>query len=436
VLIAAMVATVAMAGFAADASAHNFRAGAQHTLQFDPATDDFSGELSSSVASCERSRSITVYRETGDAPAPLTDTQVGTTATDADGTWSATVADASPDDYYAVAAKKVKKRPGHRHICKKAMSNEVTVVPRADLVLSNRISGPFSNRNYVYEANLANEGPQAAADIVLSVTVPANFEVTSSQANCTPQTGTGVTLVCDSTGSSMPAGSPSWDTLFLGHFTSGSEGTFDASVSSATSDPVPGNNDATLSETPPACADYTDNDTDGQTDFSADAGCASATDESEAVDPLCSDETDNDTDGQTDYPDDPGCESAADNDETDPADVQVSFRNFGRDANGVYTIGGDFQNNGPGKTTIQFTIDVPANFTVTEKPPYCSQVGSALTCNTGSNFSPGGSGVALVKGTFSSATSGTFTISATGSAPDPDPSNNSSELTISNPIPP
>ena len=74
----------------------------------------------------------------------------------------------------------------------------------------------------------------------------------------------------------------------------------------------------------PQCADGGDNDADGRTDFPADPGCESATDDSEAPDPAllaqCADGLDNDGDALTDYPADPGCESATDESESpDPA---------------------------------------------------------------------------------------------------------------------
>lgn len=70
---------------------------------------------------------------------------------------------------------------------------------------------------------------------------------------------------------------------------------------------------------PAACADGLDNDGDGQTDFPADPGCASAgdTSETEPLPPpaICADGLDNDGDGLTDFPADPGCASATDADE-------------------------------------------------------------------------------------------------------------------------
>ncbi|MEZ4399059.1 MAG: hypothetical protein R3B06_03525 [Kofleriaceae bacterium] len=69
---------------------------------------------------------------------------------------------------------------------------------------------------------------------------------------------------------------------------------------------------------PPACADGRDDDGDGRTDYPADPGCQSPTDDDEADDcpsgpgcPACADGIDNDGDGLTDYPADLGCAAAS-----------------------------------------------------------------------------------------------------------------------------
>jgi hypothetical protein len=85
-----------------------------------------------------------------------------------------------------------------------------------------------------------------------------------------------------------------------------------------------------LCKPPPQCSDGVDNDQDGKTDFPADPGCSSVTDESESPDPprrpQCSDGMDNDQDGKADIPADPGCSSATDDSESpDPPPRSVSF---------------------------------------------------------------------------------------------------------------
>jgi hypothetical protein len=69
------------------------------------------------------------------------------------------------------------------------------------------------------------------------------------------------------------------------------------------------------------CIDGQDNNSDGRTDFPADPGCSSFSDDTEttvcpgASCPLCSDGVDNDMDGATDYPMDASCFAASANNE-------------------------------------------------------------------------------------------------------------------------
>lgn len=72
----------------------------------------------------------------------------------------------------------------------------------------------------------------------------------------------------------------------------------------------------------PQCSDGLDNDGDGFTDFPADPGCLSPTDNNEA-DP-CNDGIDNDGDGFIDFGSDPGCSSATDSSETSQCEDGVN----------------------------------------------------------------------------------------------------------------
>jgi WD40-like Beta Propeller Repeat len=66
-----------------------------------------------------------------------------------------------------------------------------------------------------------------------------------------------------------------------------------------------------------ACSDGSDSDGDGATDYPADPGCNSLTDNNE-TNQQCNDGLDNDGDGVADHPSDPGCSSRTDNNETNP----------------------------------------------------------------------------------------------------------------------
>src|SRR5215207_2123640 len=104
------------------ASGHNATLGSEHSLSF--AATRLSGQLSSAVADCMSGRSITVYRTEAAG-----DTAVDAASTDAQGAWSAQAGGPQAGDYYAVAARKVLKQPGHKHTCNAARSNTVSVPP-------------------------------------------------------------------------------------------------------------------------------------------------------------------------------------------------------------------------------------------------------------------------------------------------------------------
>lgn len=76
----------------------------------------------------------------------------------------------------------------------------------------------------------------------------------------------------------------------------------------------------------PQCSDGSDNDSDGWTDYPADPGCTSLTDNSESPNPQCSDLVDNDGDGDIDDSSinavnpDAGCTGISDNDESNCGD--------------------------------------------------------------------------------------------------------------------
>jgi hypothetical protein len=127
-----LAAAIGVAGFAGMAVAHTVATSSQHTIDFasDVASDRFAGQVSSSSAACERGRSIVLYRVAGDSSVP--DQEVSTARTDSSGVWSKGVGDAQAGTYYVVAAKKVVRSPGHRHVCKPASSDTVTVQAASD----------------------------------------------------------------------------------------------------------------------------------------------------------------------------------------------------------------------------------------------------------------------------------------------------------------
>lgn len=128
-LVAAVAAAIGVGGFTGMAVAHSTTIGSQHTIDFTPdvASDRFTGQVSSKKAACERGRSIVLYRVVGDTSVP--DQEVTTARTDSGGMWSKGVGEAQAGTYYAVAAKKVMRSPGHKHVCKVARSAPLAVSP-------------------------------------------------------------------------------------------------------------------------------------------------------------------------------------------------------------------------------------------------------------------------------------------------------------------
>lgn len=128
------MASVALmsAVFVSGAVAHTFRADTTITAKYnkpkpkDPhATGTFDGTVTSAKARCVKARNVTLRMRTAAGSNPV----VGSAVTDLNGAWvvtpSSTVA---PGTYFAKVAKKVlRKSMKHRHICKAAVSKDVTV---------------------------------------------------------------------------------------------------------------------------------------------------------------------------------------------------------------------------------------------------------------------------------------------------------------------
>ena len=126
--MAALLACSAVAVWAVVAGAHTVGYNSHVTTAFQRGhqqeNDIFSGTVISAKPLCEQNRRVAIQRSE-DGPDPL----VGTDFTDADGRWEVQVHDTPAGTYYARATRKVLlRRPGHHlHVCKPAISNEVTV---------------------------------------------------------------------------------------------------------------------------------------------------------------------------------------------------------------------------------------------------------------------------------------------------------------------
>lgn len=117
--------------FVSGAAGHTFRADTAVSVKYakpkpkDPiANGSFGGNVSSAMTRCQKKRKVTLFQRTTTGS-----TKVGTGVTDLNGAWQISPsASVAPGDYYAEVAKRViRKTKKHRHICKGAVSADVTV---------------------------------------------------------------------------------------------------------------------------------------------------------------------------------------------------------------------------------------------------------------------------------------------------------------------
>ncbi len=123
----AVIAALLSLSLVGVASAHTVRhdsAVSLHVKKNGQQADSFEGKVISDRPRCERNRKVAIYRR---VKGP--DVLIGTTTTDADGNYAFVLpGDARSGTYYAVARRKVLRSDAeHRHVCKRAVSNDVTV---------------------------------------------------------------------------------------------------------------------------------------------------------------------------------------------------------------------------------------------------------------------------------------------------------------------
>ena len=127
IAVTAALACSALAALAVVAAAHTARYDSTVTINFQPGhrdvSDSFSGKVLSVQDRCESHRKVSVRRRL-DGP----DALVGTDLTDRDGDWEVQVPSTPAGTYYARAKRKVLRRsPSHLHVCRPAVSNDLTM---------------------------------------------------------------------------------------------------------------------------------------------------------------------------------------------------------------------------------------------------------------------------------------------------------------------
>jgi hypothetical protein len=118
---AATLAAIAPAG----AAAHTTSVSSQHALSL--GTIGFAGQVTSALAECASTRSVTLY---GADPAGAV--AVASTTSNTQGAWARPADKLKGGDYYAIAARVTKTSAGHQHTCEAARSNTVTLAPDSD----------------------------------------------------------------------------------------------------------------------------------------------------------------------------------------------------------------------------------------------------------------------------------------------------------------
>lgn len=111
--------------FVAGAAGHTVRIDSTVTAKFKKNDNTFDGTVDSVKPRCETDRKVNLRMRATDGSS----TPVATDLTDSLGAWVIQPTSApAPGTYFAEAAKKVlRKNSKHRHVCKKAISGDVTV---------------------------------------------------------------------------------------------------------------------------------------------------------------------------------------------------------------------------------------------------------------------------------------------------------------------
>jgi hypothetical protein len=122
VVTAAALACAALAAMAVVAAGHTARFQSTVTIHFRAAHDEFEGKVKSQRFGCEVNRRVAVLRKR-----PGADATIGADFTNADGEWGLHRSP-RPGTYYARALRKVLfQNANHLHVCRPAVSGDVTV---------------------------------------------------------------------------------------------------------------------------------------------------------------------------------------------------------------------------------------------------------------------------------------------------------------------
>jgi hypothetical protein len=111
---AATIGVAVLASMVGMAMAHVARSDSSVKITGYIDNTSFLGKVGSERKACKRKRKVTVWKRNPGAM----DGPVDTARTDKRGIWAVSAPGADPGPYYATVKKRVRKRKGHKHVCK------------------------------------------------------------------------------------------------------------------------------------------------------------------------------------------------------------------------------------------------------------------------------------------------------------------------------
>jgi hypothetical protein len=122
-----LVAAVGLLGVGAGvATAHDSKAASEVTIRYSVENERFHGRVNSDKPSCERRRTVVVFRKTPGQQNP----EVGTDRTNQNGRWQ--VEATNPNgEFYARVLRRVRTPEGHKHVCLADRSELIELDPGA-----------------------------------------------------------------------------------------------------------------------------------------------------------------------------------------------------------------------------------------------------------------------------------------------------------------
>lgn len=105
---------------------HTFRAESEITIRHNAQKERLQGRVTSDRPSCERKRRVVIHRRTSGDGNPA----VGWIRSNRNGFWKANEVVNPTGEFYARVSRRVRTPDAHRHVCRPARSETITLTPR------------------------------------------------------------------------------------------------------------------------------------------------------------------------------------------------------------------------------------------------------------------------------------------------------------------